>query len=248
MLLGAVVGQSTVVIPRSDSCGQSIGRTCESLVGNTVTDAVRAAYGTDFAITNSGGLTANLTCPDPDAPNDVCPAPGGGGPDITAGQILTVLPFGNPVVTLTVTGAELKEHLERGVSAMPGSAGRFAQVSGLCFTCDVGLAAGSRVIGAVFQNPDGTCSASAIDLTSASTYTLAENDFMASGGDGYPNDIGSADTRGFLDQVVTAYVTASSPISPVINGRISCIDSVLANDCPVLLLSALTAKALVSAA
>lgn len=73
--LGVVVGQSTVAIPRSDECGQSAGRTCESLVGDVVADAMRTRYGTDFALMNSGGLRANLTCPDPDLADDVCPAP-----------------------------------------------------------------------------------------------------------------------------------------------------------------------------
>ena len=143
-----------------------------------------------------------------------------------------MLPFGNSVVTLIVTGAELKEHLENGVSAAGSGSGRFAQVSGLCFTYDIEGAVGSRVTGAVFQNADGTCSATAVDLTAGSSYTLAENDFMASGGDGYPVDIGSATTRELLDQVTAAYITANSPISPVIQGRITCTDSVgPANDC-----------------
>ncbi len=225
VILGTVIGQSTVMIPRSDECGQSSGRTCESLVGDVVTDAMRDRYGTDFAITNAGGLRADLTCPDPDNPTDFCPAPDGGDLEITLGSVLTVLPFGNGVTTLTVTGAELKEHLERGVSAMPGVSGRFAQVSGLCFTYDIDGAVGSRVTGAVYQNPDGTCSATDVDLTAGSTYTLAENDFMSSGGDGYPNDIGSATTRELLDQVVSDYITANTVISPTINGRITCTAS-----------------------
>ncbi len=232
-LLSGVIGQSTVPILRSDECGQSAGRTCESLIGDVVTDAMRDRYSTDFAITNSGGLRADLTCPDPDLVGDFCPAPDGGDLEITNGTVLTVLPFGNSVVTLSVTGAELKEHLERGVSAMPGVSGRFAQVSGLCFTYDIEGAVGSRVTGAVVQNPDGTCSATAVDLTAGTSYTLAENDFMASGGDGYPVDIGSATTRELLDQVTTEYVTANTPISPAIQRRITCTDSVGANDCPV---------------
>lgn len=234
-ILGTVIGQSTVFIPRADACGQSAGRTCESLVGNVVTDSMRDRYGTDFAITNSGGLRADLTCPTVDNPTDFCPPPDGGDHEITAGSVLTVLPFGNSVVTLNVTGAELKEHLERGVSAMPGVSGRFAQVSGLCFTYDIAAPAGSRVTSAVFQNADGTCSATPVDLTAGSSYTLAENDFMASGGDGYPVDIGSAVTRELLDQVTAAFVTANSPISPSIQGRINCTDSVAPNDCPVIL-------------
>ena len=232
-LLSVVIGQSSVFIPRSDECGQSSGRICESLVGNVTTDAMRTRYGTDFAITNAGGLRADLTCPTTDDPTDFCPAPDGGDHEITAGQVLTVLPFGNSVVTLTVTGAELKAHLERGVSAMPGVSGRFAQVSGLCFTYDIAAPVGSRVIGAVFQNPDGSCSATPVDLTAGSSYTLAENDFMASGGDGYPVDIGVAVTRELLDQVVAEYVAANSPLSPTIDGRITCVDSVAPDDCPV---------------
>ena len=232
-LLSGVIGQSTVAIPRSDECGQSSGRHCESLIGDVVTDAMRDRYGTDFAITNSGGLRADLTCPDPDLASDFCPAPDGGDLEITDGQVLTVLPFGNSVVTLTVTGAELKDHLERGVSAMPGISGRFAQVSGLCFTYDIGNAVGSRVTGAVFQNPNGTCSATTVDLTAGTNYTLAENDFMASGGDGYPVDIGSAVTRELLDQVTAAFITANTPISPAIQGRITCTDSAMPDDCPV---------------
>jgi 2',3'-cyclic-nucleotide 2'-phosphodiesterase (5'-nucleotidase family) len=232
VLLGEIVGQSTVFIPRADSCGRSDGRLCESLVGNAVTDAMRSTYGTDFAITNAGGLRADLTCPTVDDPTDFCPAPDGGPHEITKGQVLTVLPFGNQVVTLQVTGTQLKAHLENGVSAMPGANGRFAQVSGLCFTYDVSAPAGSRVTSMVFQNPDGTCSATAIDM--AATYTLAENDFMASGGDGYPNLIGTAVTRDLMDQVVRDHIAATTPISPAVQGRINCTTTGV-TACPVTL-------------
>jgi 2',3'-cyclic-nucleotide 2'-phosphodiesterase (5'-nucleotidase family) len=45
--------------------------------------------------------------------------------------VLTVLPFGKVVVTLSVNGAELKIMLEKGISRMPAVDGRFPQVSGL---------------------------------------------------------------------------------------------------------------------
>ncbi|MGQ0668304.1 MAG: bifunctional metallophosphatase/5'-nucleotidase, partial [Actinomycetota bacterium] len=233
-ILGTVVGESTVFIPRSDACGRSDGRLCESLVGDTVSDAVRATYGTDFAIMNAGGLRADLTCPTTDNPSDFCPTYTPPPFPITRGQVLTVLPFGNVVATLTVDGAEVKTFLENGVSLMPTPNGRFPQVSGLCFTYDVSLAAGSRVISAVRQAADGSCTGAAIDLTSATTYTLAINDFMAAGGDGYPNVAGRVTTRDLLDQVVADYITANTPISPSIQGRIVCTTSG-ATACPVLL-------------
>ena len=55
-------------------CNEANGRSCESLVGNTIADAMRATYGTDLAIQNSGGLRADLTCPIVNVPTDNCPA------------------------------------------------------------------------------------------------------------------------------------------------------------------------------
>ncbi len=219
------------MIPRTDSCGTGNGCTCESLVGDVTTDAMRDRYGTDFAITNSGGLRADLTCPVIDNATDFCPPFTDPNFSITDGQVLTVLPFGNTVVTLDVNGAELKSMLENGVSRMPGISGRFAQVSGLCFTYDIDAAAGSRVLFAVRQAADGSCTGDAVDLTAASTYAIAENDFMVTGGDGYPDFASRAVTREFMDQVVADYIANNTPISPAIQGRIDCTGSV----CPVTL-------------
>ena len=224
-LLSVVIGNSTRFIPRADACGNSAGRTCESLVGNVTTDAMRAKYapiGVEFAITNSGGLRADLTCPTTDIPSDFCPAYTPPPYPISRGQVLTVLPFGNIVVTLQVNGTELKTMLENGVSAMPAVNGKFPEVSGLCFTYDISAPAGNRVTGAVRQAPDGSCTGAPVDLTAASTYKIAENDFMASGGDGYPVFTSRATSQDIMDQVLADYITAQGTISPAIQGRIVC--------------------------
>ncbi|HBY93805.1 MAG TPA: hypothetical protein DEP84_07510, partial [Chloroflexi bacterium] len=161
-IFSTVIGNSAVFIPRADACGNSAGRTCESLVGNVTTDAMRNTYNTDFAITNAGGLRADLTCPTTDNPNDFCPPYTPPPYPISRGQVLAVLPFGNVVATLDVDGAELKTMLENGVSTMPAVSGRFAQVSGLCFTYDISAPAGSRVTGAVRQAADGSCTGAAV--------------------------------------------------------------------------------------
>jgi len=231
-VLNTAVGNSTVFVPRTDACGNTLGRTCESLVGDATTDSLRATYHTDFAVTNSGGLRADLTCPTTDNPNDFCPPYTPPPFPITRGQALTVLPFGNVAVTLQITGAELKTMLENGVSQMPAVAGRFPQVSGLCFGYDISAPAGSRVTGAVRQAADGSCTGPPVDLTGGATYTITENDFMANGGDGYPNLASRATTRDVLDQVLADYLTANSPISPAIQGRITCTSSA-ATTCPV---------------
>ena len=249
-ILGTQIGTSTKAVPRADQCGRSDGRLCESLVGNLTTDAMRARYssiGVQFAITNSGGLRADLTCPTVDLTGDFCPAFTPPPYPITRGQSLGVLPFGNIVVTLEVNGAELKTMLENGVSLIVDAAtlgvsaqGRFPQVSGLCFTYDITAPAGSRVTSAVVGNADGSCTATTINLTSGATYKIAENDFTATGGDGYPNFASRMTTQDIMEQVLADYITANSPLTPVVrafpSGRINCADtngSALPN-CPTL--------------
>jgi 2',3'-cyclic-nucleotide 2'-phosphodiesterase (5'-nucleotidase family) len=256
------VGRSTKVIPRADACGHPTGRNCESFIGDLVTDAIRNAYGTDFALTNSGGLRADLTCPvggsDPNS-QDFCPPSLYPNPDaaghyaITRGQVLGVLPFGNVSATVTITAPELKDYLETAVSSITSAGnGRFGEVSGLCFTYDIeGTPAtigangfvtpgtGNRVLGAVRQAADGTCTGAAISFASGTSYTLTTNDFTASGGDGYPNVRSRMTTQDTLDQDLADYI-ATLPghlVNPVLGPRIACTDSNLANTnaCPVVL-------------
>jgi len=236
-ILGTVIGSANRYIPRADACGNGVGRTCESLVGNVTTDSMRTTYDTDFAITNSGGLRADLTCPTTDNPSDFCPPYTPPPYLISRGQVLTVLPFGNVVVTLELDGAELKTMLENGVSRMPAVDGRFPQVSGLCFTYDIEAVAGSRVTSAVRQAADGSCTGVAVDLTDATIYTLAENDFMSTGGDGYPNFFSRATTQNIMDQVLADFITDNTPVAPTIQGRVACFDPNpgSGNNCPVVI-------------
>ena len=242
-ILNTVIGSASKFVPRTDQCGNTQGRTCESLVGNIVTDAMRTQYapiGAEFAITNSGGLRADLTCPTTDNPSDFCPAYTPPPFPITRGQVLTVLPFGNINVTLTVNGAELRTMLENGVSQMPAVNGRFPQVSGLCFTYDIALPAGSRVLSAVRADAAGNCTATPVGLTAASSYKIVENDFMANGGDGYPVFSNRMTTQNIMDADVADYISAHSPLSPFVkaapDGRINCTDSngAAAPNCPTL--------------
>jgi 2',3'-cyclic-nucleotide 2'-phosphodiesterase (5'-nucleotidase family) len=237
-ILGTVIGTSAIQIPRSDVCGRADGRLCESLVGDVTTDAMRTAYssiGVQFAITNSGGLRDALTCSGTGTGTGLCPLFTPPPYQITRGQVLAVLPFGNIVVTVNINGAELKTMLENGVSSMPGANGRFPQVSGLCFTYNIEAAVGSRVTGAVRQAADGSCTGAPVDLTAGSSYLIAENDFMSTGGDGYPVFFSRAATQNIMDQVLADYVTAKSPLSPTIQGRIKCFDPNpgIGNNCPV---------------
>ena len=128
-------------------------------MGNVVTDALRTTYGTDFAITNSGGLRAEMTCPGAGAagfcPEAVIPPPF----PITRGSVLGVLRFQNVSVTGTVTGAEIKAFLENGVSRMPGADGRFPQVSGLCFTYEITAPAAAGSAASLVKRPTAVAAA-----------------------------------------------------------------------------------------
>jgi 2',3'-cyclic-nucleotide 2'-phosphodiesterase (5'-nucleotidase family) len=96
------------------------------------------------------------------------------------------------------------------------------------------------VLSAVRADAAGNCTATPVDLTAASTYKIAENDFMAGGGDGYPVFSSRATTQDIMDQVLADYISANSPISPFVNaypdGRINCADSngAAAPNCPTL--------------
>jgi 2',3'-cyclic-nucleotide 2'-phosphodiesterase (5'-nucleotidase family) len=250
-ILGTQVGDSNVAIPRADSCaaatGRTDGRACESLVGDVVTDAMRQQYGTDFAITNSGGLRDNMTCPTTDSSTDFCPASlypfAAGHFPITRGQVLAVLPFGNQSATANVDGVLLKEFLETAVAPPPTTGtGRFGQFSGLCVRYNIYAPAkqfdaagngivgtGNRVMNVVRQAADGTCDFAAgtpVGLTAADNYTLTINDFMMTGGDGYPNVRTSAATQDLLDQDVADYMATlpGGTVTPTIQGRVKCFD------------------------
>jgi 2',3'-cyclic-nucleotide 2'-phosphodiesterase (5'-nucleotidase family) len=226
------IGESTVAIPRADSCGRADGRLCESLIGDVTMDAMRTTYDADFAITNSGGLRADLTCPSPDVAGDFCPAFTPPPYPITRGQVLAVLPFGNLAFTVSITGAELKTYLENGVSTMPTANGRFPQVSGLCFSYEITAAAGSRVTSVVRQAEDGTCTGPAVDLSSGATYDIVQNDFMATGGDGYPNVFARGTTQEVMDEVLADHIVDSTPLDPELQGRIRCLSGGVLNAAP----------------
>ncbi len=81
----------------------------ESAMGNMVADAMRVKYpGVDAAITNSGGLRADLNCSPPSAGEQPC--------EITWGEMFAVLPFGNRTVIETLTGAQLEQAFLNGFS------------------------------------------------------------------------------------------------------------------------------------
>lgn len=220
-----LAGHATAPIRLADVCGDPDGRTCESTVGNLVADAMRAAYGTDFALMNSGALRSDLTCPEIDRPDDFC-APFQGPPfPITDGQIQALLPFGNIAVIARLSGTELRAFLENSVLLAPASAGRFPHVSGLCFEYDIARPAGSRVTRVVRQAAGGGCTGPSLDLSPTASYSITINEFIAAGGDGYPGPRNTDVLRERLDSLLARYIAAESPLTPALQGRVRCVSS-----------------------
>jgi len=202
------LGVATDLFPRANN-NERLG---EVALGDLVADAVRSRYGTQLAVVNGGTLRSPL--PSSYLPQDTTlrrPAAGyrAGPPyDVVAGDVYSVLPFGNSVVTRTVTGTQLYAALENSVSSLPGSNGRFLQISGFSYRYDVSKPVGSRVVSVIL---DG----GAPIVKDAVTYTLALPDFTNAGGDGYTMLADGQGTSRELDaQVVLEAIKAQGTITP----------------------------------
>jgi 2',3'-cyclic-nucleotide 2'-phosphodiesterase (5'-nucleotidase family) len=191
-------------------------RLFESAMGNLAADALRWKYpDVEAALTNSGGLRADILCGS---------ASGGEAPcEITWGEMFAVLPFGNTTAIMTLTGAQLETAFLNGFSPFCNSAistGRFPQVSGLkvTFACS----GTTPVVTGMWKAPGGPAG----DLTPigpADTVRLVTNDFMYYGGDGYTVLAQGSDFRfpgDLMLDVVIDYVRTFSPVGPVVQGRI----------------------------
>jgi 2',3'-cyclic-nucleotide 2'-phosphodiesterase (5'-nucleotidase family) len=188
----------------------------ESAMGNLIADALRFAYlDVEAALTNSGGLRADLVCAPPSAGEAPCA--------ITWGEMFSVLPFGNSTVIETLTGAQLRDAFLNGFSPVCNTAiatGRFPQISGLKtqFHCD----GTTPVIDGIWKAPDGPAGP-LTPIGDTDTVRLVTNDFMYTGGDGYTTLDEGTDVlfaNHFLLDLSIDYVRAHSPVGPVVEGRI----------------------------
>ena len=185
----------------------------ECLLGNVITDAVLEKTGVDIVLQNGGGIRADIDAG-----------------EVSLGEVLNVLPFGNLISTFELTGADVLVALENGVGRVQvdennnptteGASGRFLQVAGLRFTFDATQEPGSRIVSAEVMQ-DGEF----VAIDPAAVYTVASNDYMRGGGDGFSvledNAMNAYDQGSPLDQVVADYIAANSPISAEIEGRIT---------------------------
>ena len=190
--------------------GDIIGRSCADLngeyvryeetnLGNMVADVIRGGVGADIALTNAGSIRASVKKG-----------------DISLRHVYDVLPFGNYVVVMKLTGKQILRTLEHGLAHAGEGGGAFLQMSGLRVVYDSSAPAGNRVREArVGEAP----------LNLEQEYMVAVNDFMAAGGDGYdflksPTVAGDDDRGRLVVEMVADFIREKGEICPKTEGRI----------------------------
>ena len=168
----------------------------ESALGNLIADAQRASMNTEFAFMNPGGIRADLQLG-----------------EVTWGELFAVQPFGNDVVKLELTGAQIITLLQQQWSDPNRT--RILQISGLRYRYDLSQPVSQRIVSV--EETDGT----PLDLTAS--YVVAVNSFLADGGDGFVvlrearnKVVGPVDLQALID-----YVRAlPQPFTAAIENRI----------------------------
>lgn len=180
-------------------------RDSETNLGDLIADALvwgaaQNGEAVDAAIVNGGGIRAAISAG-----------------SITKKDINTVLPFGNTLNLVKITGQELLEALEASTYCTPEAVGGFPQTSGMEWTLDTtaDYVPGALYPGSTYYAPESinrvtiqTVGGSAFDETAV--YSVATNDFMASGGDTYyafSAASASYDIGVPLDEVLMEYIT-----------------------------------------
>ncbi|MFC6292415.1 5'-nucleotidase C-terminal domain-containing protein [Macrococcus epidermidis] len=181
-------------------------RTRETNLGNAIADAMEAysvngfdAAG-DFAVTNGGGIRASIE----------------GNKDVTIGDIIKVLPFGNTITQINVKGTDVKAMFEHALSAPVvekdgktglDANGAFLHISkSIKVHYDMTKPAGERVYAIeVFNKKTNKFE----PLNNTKTYKVVTNDFLAVGGDGYTMLGGPREEGPSLDAVVRQYFKAA---------------------------------------
>jgi 5'-nucleotidase len=205
-LSNRVVGSITADIVRA-------GNMEESALGDVIADAQLAvtrdpAYGNAvIAMTNPGGIRTNLV---------YATISGGELPgQITYGEAFAVQPFSNSLVTMTLTGEQLKAVLEQQATAGSDKSGRMLQISAsLTYTWTVSAPVGSKVSNLKI---DG------VAVDPAASYRVTVNNFLAGGGDGFTALTAGTDLlTGMIDlDAFVAYLEEYSPVAPGPRNRIT---------------------------
>jgi 5'-nucleotidase len=182
----------------------------ESALGDIIADAQLAATreadkgGAVVAFTNPGGIRTDITMKEDGA--------------VSFADVFASQPFRNQLVTLTLTGAAIKEMLEQ--QWLDPKRPRILQVSrGFAYAWDVSKPYGAHVIA-------DRMTLNGVPIEPDKTYRVAVNNYLALGGDGFTAiKSGTAPQFGTYDSdALFAYFGANSPLAPTAQDRIARID------------------------
>jgi 5'-nucleotidase / UDP-sugar diphosphatase len=197
--LGEVIGER---VNEWDVRSPDPVRSRETPFANYIVDTMAASVGAELALTNGGGIRSDQVYE---------PGP------IIRRDIVAILPFFNTVVMVEVTGETILAALENGVSRVEAGDGRFPHVSGMAYVWDPGAEPDSRIVevtvGEELLDPEAT-------------YSLATNNFLLGGGDGYTmladGDVLIAPEEGrLMSEVITEQIIEDEVVEVFVDGRIS---------------------------
>ncbi len=210
--LAAPVGNEVIATLATDVV-RSANRDSESGLSNLIADAQLAATvapadgGSQLALMNPGGVRADLKISD---------IAGGEQPgEVTYGEAFTVQPFGNLLVTMNLTGAQLDAVLEQQFIASRSRPLLILGISdGLTFDWSASAPEGSKVSNLAING---------VPVDPAATYRITTNSFLADGGDGFTVFTQGTDRAGGGDDLTAFidYLRANSPISSPSTDRIN---------------------------
>lgn len=198
-----------------DLDGENV-RKRETNLGNFIADIMRQASKADAALINGGTIRTNISRG-----------------EVRIKDVYSVLPFDNYIVAVRLMGKQIAEALEHGVSGIEEGEGRFPQVAGLTFTYSSSAPKGSRIREILIAGKP---------LDPGREYSVATNDFLAVGGDGYRSfaeavkssktfsvvggvlqgeKVVYSDSGRWLRDVVVEYIREKGTIAPGREGRIT---------------------------
>lgn len=195
--LNAVIENEVVATSPFELIGErEFVRTGETNLGNMLTESLLAISGADVALTNGGGIRTSIDAG-----------------DVTKGEVLTVLPFGNTVRVIELTGADIIAAIENGITDYPEAKGAFPHIAGMTVKFDSSKPAMERVVeimvGGTLINP-------------TATYSMVTNDFLVAGGDDYTMFVGKNVIAEFgaMDEVLIDFMMESGFDAAQITNRI----------------------------
>ena len=192
---------SRVVATLPQPMTRAVSAAGESALGDLVADAQRAATHADIALMNPGGLRSDLRA----------------GP-VTWGDILTLHPFANHLVTLDLTGRQLLSVLEEQWPHEPEEPTRILKTSGLYYSWDATKSPGAHI--------QKACDGTGRPIDPGHHYRVTMSDFLAGGGDGFAllPSMGPAEPGPLDSEALAQYLQNPESAARSIGPRLSRVD------------------------